>query len=187
MPNQTLSDRYAKSLLDSAIEGKQLDRVYADVLQLQKIFSSNEELLGVLNSPVILQEEKEKILNAIAADKLSSITNEFTALIVRKGRESYFTEIFESFIRLYKQFNKIYTLRIITAVPISEELQQEVVKKVTEITTMKNIEVITEVRESIIGGLIFEIGDLIVDASIGFDLNKIRQQFQTNEYVYQIR
>lgn len=187
MPNQTLSDRYAKSLLDSAVDSKQLDRVYGDVLQLQKIFLANGELVGVMNSPVILEDQKEKILNAIAADKLSPITSDFAKLIVRKGRESYLTEIFESFIRLYKQFNKIYTLKIITAIPISEELQQEVVNKVREITTMKNIEVITEVRENIIGGLIFEIGDLIVDASIGFDLNKIRQQFQTNEYVYQIR
>jgi F-type H+-transporting ATPase subunit delta len=72
-------------------------------------------------------------------------------------------------------------------VPISEELQQEVVNKIKEVTAMKKIEVVTEVRESIIGGLIFEVGDLIVDASIGFDLNKIRQQFQSNEYVYQIR
>ena len=187
MPNQTLCDRYAKSLLGFAIEAKQLDRVYQDVLELQKIFAANDELVSVLNSPVILEDEKEKIMDAIAADRLSPITIDFSRLLLRKSRESYLPEIMDSFIRLYKEHNKIYTLKMITAVPISEELQQEVVNKVKEVTSMKNIEVVTEVRENIIGGLIFEIGDLIVDASIGFDLNKVRQQFQTNEYVYQIR
>lgn len=187
MPNQILSDRYAKSLLDLAIEEKQLDRVYQDVLELQKILAENDELVSVLNSPVILEDEKEKIMDAIAADRLSPVTAEFSRLLLRKGRESYLPEIIGSFVRLYKQHNEIYTVRMITAVPISEELQQEIVNKIREVTKMKKIEVVTEVRESIIGGLIFEIGDLIVDASIGFDLNKIRQQFQTNEYVYQIR
>jgi F-type H+-transporting ATPase subunit delta len=187
MPNQILSDRYAKSLLDSSIDAKQLDRVYSDVLELQRIFATNAELVGVLNSPVILEEDKEKIMNAIAADKLSPLTADFSRLLIRKGRESYLPEIMQSFIKLYKQYNEIFTLKMITAVPISEELQQEVVNKIKEVTAMKKIEVVTEVRESIIGGLIFEVGDLIVDASIGFDLNKIRQQFQSNEYVYQIR
>jgi F-type H+-transporting ATPase subunit delta len=143
--------------------------------------------MRVLNSPVVLEDEKEKIMDAIAADRLSPITVDFSRLLLRKGRESYLPEIIHSFIKLYKQYNEIFTLKMITAVPISEELQQAVVNKIKEVTTMKKIEVVTEVRESIIGGLIFEIGDLIVDASIGFDLNKIRQQFQTNEYVYQIR
>jgi F-type H+-transporting ATPase subunit delta len=187
MPNQTLADRYAKSLVDSAIEAKQLDKVYGDILELKKIFAANDELVGVLNSPVILEDEKEKIMDAIAANKLSPITADFSKLLLRKGRESYLPEITDSFIRLYKQHNEIYTLKMITAVPISEELQQVIVNKIREVTTMKKIEVVTEIRESIIGGLIFEVGDLIVDASIGFDLHKIRQQFQTNEYIYQIR
>jgi F-type H+-transporting ATPase subunit delta len=187
MPNQTLADRYAMTLIDSAIEGNQLDRVYDDVLELQKVFAANEELVSVLNSPVILEDEKEKIMVAIAANKLSPITTDFSRLLLRKGRENYLPEIIESFIKLYKQHNEIYTLRMITAVPISEELKQEVVNKIKEVTTMKKIEVVAEVRESIIGGLIFEVGDLIVDASVGFDLSKIRQQFQTNEYIYHIR
>jgi F-type H+-transporting ATPase subunit delta len=187
MPNQTLADRYALTLIDSAIEGKELDRVYSDVLVLQKVFATNAELVSVLNSPVILEDKKEKIMEAIAANKLSPITADFSRLLVRKGRENYLPEIMESFIKLYKQHNEIYTLKMITAVPISEELQQVVVDKIKEVTTMKKIEVVTEVRESIIGGLIFEIGDLIVDASVGFDLHKIRQQFQTNEYIYHIR
>ena len=187
MPNQIISDRYAKSLLDLAVETKQLDRVYSDILELRRIMAGNEELVGILNSPVILEDKKEKIMDAITGENLSAITADFARLLLRKGRESYLPEITESFIRLYKQHNKIFTLKIITAVPISEALEQEVVNKIREVTTMKNIEVTREVRENIIGGLIFEIGDLIVDASIGFDLHKIRQQFQTNEYIYQIR
>jgi F-type H+-transporting ATPase subunit delta len=43
------------------------------------------------------------------------------------------------------------------------------------------------VDEEIIGGFILEIGDTLVDASIAYDLNKIKSQFMNNDFIYKIR
>ena len=54
-------------------------------------------------------------------------------------------------------------------------------------TSMKNVELNVEVKEDIIGGFILETGDLLIDASIAFDLNNIKKQFKNNDFIYKIR
>jgi F-type H+-transporting ATPase subunit delta len=54
-------------------------------------------------------------------------------------------------------------------------------------TSMKNIELNTEVKESLIGGFVLETNDQLVDASIAFELNNLRKQFQNNDFIYKIR
>jgi F-type H+-transporting ATPase subunit delta len=45
----------------------------------------------------------------------------------------------------------------------------------------------TAVDENIIGGFILEIGDRMVDGSIAYELNHIKQQFENNDFLYKIR
>ena len=52
---------------------------------------------------------------------------------------------------------------------------------------MNNIDLKTTVNEDIIGGFVLEMGDQLVDASIAYDLNKIKSQFLNNDFIYKIR
>jgi F-type H+-transporting ATPase subunit delta len=52
---------------------------------------------------------------------------------------------------------------------------------------MENIDLNTIVDENIIGGFVLEVGDQLVDASIVYDLNKIKSQFMNNDFIYKIR
>ena len=67
MPNPRLAARYAKSVLDLAIEKDQLDAVYNDMLFLQAAFRSSKELVVLLKSPIIKADKKDKIMDAITA------------------------------------------------------------------------------------------------------------------------
>jgi F-type H+-transporting ATPase subunit delta len=74
-----------------------------------------------------------------------------------------------------------------TAAPASDELKKTITDKIKSATGIKHIELNTVVKEGIIGGFILEVGDLLVDASIAFDLSKIKKQFQNNDFIYKIR
>ena len=78
-------------------------------------------------------------------------------------------------------------MKLTTAVPVSDRMKQSIVRKIQGQTSMQNIELITEVNDSIIGGFQLEIGDTLVDASIAYDLNKIKAQFMNNDFIYKIR
>jgi F-type H+-transporting ATPase subunit delta len=53
MPNPRLATRYAKSLIDLAIEKGQLEKIFADMQWLQAVCKASREFVNVLKSPVI--------------------------------------------------------------------------------------------------------------------------------------
>src|SRR5215510_7379590 len=100
MPNPRLANRYAKSLLDIAIEKGQLEKVFADMEWLQAVTKSNKDLVSLLRRPIIKADKKIKILDAVTAGKLSELTATFNRLLINKNRESVLPEIATAFIAL---------------------------------------------------------------------------------------
>lgn len=186
-PNPRLAARYAKSILDLSIEKGQLEQVYADMLLLQRTCRTSRELLNLLRSPIIKPGKKGKILDAIFTGKIGPITSAFIALLLNKEREGNLPEIAVAFVEQYKQYKGISTIKLTTAVPVSDQLKQTILQKIKAARGLKEVELDTEVRQELIGGFILEIGDQRMDSSVAFELNNIRKQFQNNDFIYKIR
>jgi F-type H+-transporting ATPase subunit delta len=185
--NPRLAARYAKSILDLAIERGQLETVYKDMVFLRVICRSNPDLVNLLQSPIIKTDKKRKILDAITAGRVSPLTTAFNALLMSKEREALLPEIAAAFEEQYKAHKGIQTVKLTTAIPISEDLKQVVLNKVKTDRRVQEIDLETEVRAELIGGFVLEIGDELMDASVAFDLRKVKQQFENNDFIYKIR
>jgi len=187
MPNPRLAARYAKAILDLAVEKDQLDKVHEDMLFLQQAFKSSRDLVSLLKSPIIKADKKGKILDAITAGRVTDITSGFNKLLLAKEREAYLPEIAHAFLEQYKIYKGIQTVKLTTATAVSEEVKQAILDKVRTVRNIQQIELHTEVKESLIGGFVLEIGDELVDASVAFELKNIKKQFQNNDFIYKIR
>ncbi len=124
MPNPRLATRYAKSLLDLAVEKGQLEEVYADMQWVQAVCKSNRDFVTMLKSPVISGDKKIKIVDAVAEGRLSKLTTAFNTLLTNKTRESNLPEIAAAFITQYKEYKNIHTVKLTTATPASEEVKK---------------------------------------------------------------
>ena len=60
--NPRLAGRYAKSIFDLAIEKGELEKVYEDMILLNAICRKSRDFVGILHSPIIPTDKKEKIL-----------------------------------------------------------------------------------------------------------------------------
>jgi F-type H+-transporting ATPase subunit delta len=187
MPNPRLASRYAKSLIDLALEKGQLEKVYADMLWLQAVCKSNRDFVNVLKSPVIKGDKKEKIMQAVTAGTIGELTTAFNHLLISKNRESNLPEVITSFIEQYKQHKNIYTIKLTTAAPVSDALKSAIIEQVKKTSDMKNIELETTVDEDLIGGFVLQAGDKLVDASVAYDLRAIAKQFENNDFIYKIK
>ena len=187
MNNPRLAGRYAKSLLDLAIEQNTLDAVLADVKQLNAITKGNRDFAYLLQSPVIPSDKKGKIIDAVLKGRVSALTFSFVQLVTRKARESNLPEIGKAFIEQYNELKNIHKLKITTATPISEELKTAIVNKVKADAGVENIELETVVKEELIGGFKMEMGGRLVDASVLRDLKFVKTQFADNEYIQKLR
>jgi len=187
MPNPRLATRYAKSLIDLSIEQGQLDKVYKDVLYLKSIFENSQELVNFLNNPVITSDQKLAVVKALDSEKTGELTKSFNRLLIRKGRESYLPEIAEAFIEQYKEYKGIHTVTLTTAIPASDEVKNAIINRIKRDGQMKEVELICIVQESIIGGFILEGKGRRIDASVAYDLTKVKNRFLTNEFIYRFR
>ena len=187
MPNPRLATRYAKSLIDLAIEKGQLENVYAEMQWLQAVCKGSRDFVVLLRSPVIKADKKEKIVEAVTKGHVGEITMAFIRLMIRKSRESNLPEVVAAFIRQYKEKKNIYTIKLTSASAVSEELKNAIVKKIQDTTEMKHIELEVGVNEDLIGGFVLQAGDKLIDASIAYDLKNIAKQFENNDFIYRIR
>ncbi|HSU27779.1 MAG TPA: ATP synthase F1 subunit delta [Chitinophagaceae bacterium] len=187
MPNPRLATRYAKALLDLAIEKKSLEEIFADMQWLQAVCKGSREFVGVLKSPIIKSDKKQKIIEAIAKGKISVITMSFLVLMVKKNRENYLPEVITAFIRQYKEHKNIYIVKLATASALTEEMKDAFLKQIRATSDMQHIELETTVNKELIGGFVLQAGDKLVDASIAYDLKIIAKQFENNDFIYKIR
>ena len=187
MPNPRLASRYAKSLIDLAIEKGQLEQVFADMQWLQAVNKSNKDFVNLLRSPIIKADAKKKILDAVTAGKLGQLTAAFNTLLINKGRESNLPEIVTAFIDLYKKHKNIQVIKLTTAAPVSDSLKKTIVEQVKKTANFQHIELEEKVNPDLIGGFVLQVGDQLVDASIAYDLKTIAKQFENNDFIYKVR
>lgn len=177
MPNARLAGRYAKSILDLAIEQNQLDTVFADMKYIHSVCNVSSDFVNMLRSPMINADQKNSILSAILNNKIGTLTNAFVVLLVKKGRESDLHEIANTFIAQYNLLKGIHQVTLTTAIDLSEELKKNIEQKVKSENTFVGVELTTKTDESLIGGFVLEYNNNIVDASISRDLKDIKKQF----------
>jgi F-type H+-transporting ATPase subunit delta len=187
MTNPRLATRYAKSIIDLSIEQKQLDTVYGDMKFILRVCKSNPDFLAVLRSPIIKPTSKGKIIESITKERVSVLTSSFIKLLVTKTRETNLPEIAAAFVDQYNSINNIHKVKITTAVPMADALQEAILSKVKEGNPTGSIDLETMVNESLIGGFILEAGGKSLDASISRDLKDVKKQFLNNDYLHKIR
>ncbi|HUC82039.1 MAG TPA: ATP synthase F1 subunit delta [Flavisolibacter sp.] len=187
MLNPRVASRYAKSLLDLAAEKGQVEPVYSDMLYLQQLTKESRDFLNLLRSPVIKADVKTRTINAVTAGKITDLTTAFIQLMTAKAREAVLPEIITSFVNQYKERKGIKTVKLTTAIPVSQSVKSEIVAQVKKTPGYENIELQEVVDPAIIGGFVLQADDKLVDASIAYDLKHIARQFENNDFIYKVR
>ncbi len=187
MNNPRLATRYAKSIIDLAVEQNQLDAVYNDMRFILRICNSNPDFVAVLRSPIIKPSTKGKIIESITLSQVNKLTSGFIKLLVAKTREVNLPEIAGAFVDQYNIINNIHKVKITTAVEMSEDLKSSILKKVQDGMPSGTIDIEAVVNESLIGGFILETGNRSIDASILRDLKDVKKQFLNNDYLHKLR
>lgn len=181
MSEKRIVSRYAKSLLELAVERNALEEINTDMLQLSGLADNSRDLELMLQSPVIPHQKKLTILKEIFTGKVNEMTLKFFLLLTQKQREPYLLEIAKEFHHQYNVYKNIEEATVTTTFPLSDDLKKEFEKVVTGISN-KKAELKEIVDESIIGGFILRINDRQIDDSIHSRLKALRTAFAKNQY-----
>ena len=169
--------RYAKAILSFALEQNKEVEVNNDMLLIASTISENDDLQMLLDSPVLKSDLKKSTLKEVFSSKVSSLSIGLIDLLIDNKRLALISEVAKKYTVLYDKLKGIEVAIVTTAVPLTKELNEQVLKKVKDITgkeaTIENI-----VNPEIIGGFILRIGDIQYDASISNKLQVLKRQFE---------
>lgn len=168
-----VAKNYSEALFELAKEEKKLDSFKNDLLMMDEVLSSSEELKKVMKHPKISKQDKKEILEKIFTEVDVYVRN-FAKLLIDKSRFSHFHEICKSFVALYNEFNNIEIAYIQSAKALDEN-QVERIQKMLEKKTGKTIEIKTSINEGLLAGIRIRIKDEILDNSAATRLERMKE------------
>lgn len=171
----TIARRYAKALLDFASSNGEEDAVYSQVKELAEHLKANPSKRRELESPILPSKVKLALLYGGVKGGMCSSLEDFLSLVEGHGRTKFILFILHSFIGMYEQKHRIASVVLTTAVPASEEVEQEIASMVKEKTGSCSVRMESNVDESLIGGFVIRIADMQMDASVATQLKELQQ------------
>lgn len=170
--------RYALAILSVAEESKQLEPVGRDFEYLDSLLKQSREFASFTQSPVINKEKKKAVLREVLAGKVSDLTLKFLMLLASREREGLIAEIIQQFVRLRDERLGIIKATVRSAVPLTQQQQQQLGKRLEE-STGKKIRLSLLEDPSLRGGFTVQYDDTVWDASVRRQLELLREKFMS--------
>lgn len=173
MNESVVAYRYAKALMDLAIEQKVVDHVNKDMSYFLEVCDAEREFYAVMANPIVRHDKKLKILEKIFKNKVHDVTYSIFNVLTRKNREGLIHSIAVEFKKLYNNLNKIEVAKVISVVPLSSLQREEFIGLIKK-ATGKTVELVEEIDENLIGGYVLRVGDMQIDTSIKKRINELK-------------
>ena len=168
------ADRYAAAAFDLALETNALAALEKDVALLGAALKESGELRAVAASPLIDAEAKTRALLAVAAKLgLSTMGRNTVGVIARNGRAA----VLPAFVKAVKARLAAHRgsrqVEIVSAAPLSADQLQTIVTGLSR-ALGADVEPVTKVDPSLIGGFVARAGSRQFDASVKTKLEQLK-------------
>jgi ATP synthase F1 delta subunit len=170
---EELARVYAESLFGVAREKGTLDTVREQLGQFSDALEEDKDLQVFFFSPEFSSKEKLDGLNLAVSGADAELLN-FLELLIEKHRMPAVFRINSQFEEMWKKENQRIEVTVTSAIELDPAIAEQVGAEV-ERQTGKEVELTSRVDEGIIGGLVLQVGNMVLDTSIRNNLEKLRQ------------
>lgn len=167
-----IAKTYAKTLFTVAKNKNSIEKTSEELELFRQNFSNS--FAHELKNPVISKNDIIKIINEVTSRfKLSNLTSNFFASIVKNRRLNLFPEIHEEFNRMVNSYKKILEVEVISTVNVNLETIRKFIEKSYP---DQKILIKHSISSKILGGLQIKIGSKIIDTSLKNKIEKIQKE-----------
>jgi F-type H+-transporting ATPase subunit delta len=172
----TSAERYSLALYELASESNVLPQVEDQSSSVLNLISSSKDFSNLIKDPTNNQDDLLKVIDNISNEnKFESLLKNFLSFLITKRRFFYIEQILKSFIEICSQKRGELKAELKSA----KELSSNEISKITDELTKNfssKIKLNYKHDESLIGGLIVQVGSTMVDTSIKNKLQQIENR-----------
>ncbi|WP_404400834.1 F0F1 ATP synthase subunit delta [Idiomarina seosinensis] len=172
----TVARPYAKAAFDFALEQGALDK-WADMLEFAAAVAKDERMASFLSSSSTV-EKTSKVFIGVCGDELDENAENFIKVLAENERLPALPAVSE----LYQTFRAEYEKEVVVDVKSAVKLlkaQQTELSKALEKRLQRKIKLNCSVDKSILGGLVIEAGDTVIDGTLRGKLDRLANALQS--------
>jgi F-type H+-transporting ATPase subunit delta len=165
---------YSEALFEVAREKDKLDEIHEQLGEVADELDSNQDLQVFFFSPYFSSTEKRDGISGAISGGEPELVN-FLELLAEKHRMPALFRIRRRFDELWAEENKRLQVTVTSAVELDSSVVESLGSEI-EKRTGQTVELASNVDEGIIGGLVLQVGNMVLDASIRSRLEKLRRE-----------
>lgn len=176
MKKSAVAKRYAKALIELGQEEKRYKEIGKELRDISTVFAANPELRKFAQNPMYKLEDRQGLVQK-AADvlEISDTVKRFLAILIETGGIGIIEDISAAYSILEDELSGKIKVRVESASELDNSRIQEINKKLSQLTG-KEVILTVEKNPALIGGLVFKIGNTILDGSIKAQLERVKEK-----------
>lgn len=168
---------YADALLAVATAEGAVDAIEDELFAFGQALSGNEDLRSTLSDAQLPPATRQQVVEDLLGGKASAATTAVVSMVVGTGRADDLPAIIDSLVEKSAATRNKGVARVRSAIDLTET-QQERLAQAIATATGADVEVRVIIDPSVVGGLITELGDDIIDGSVRSRLKQMRESFR---------
>ena len=181
MKTVAIARRYARALLLIAKENNKADNYRLELDRIVALFENESLVHQAICNPLYDVCGRRRLLTVIV-DKLnlSQVVGSFLILLFDKGRFGFLQAIVDHYHRLADDLKGVARATVVSATELSQDALDKI-KTALMRRTGKSIELDIQTDPTLIGGVVTQLGDLVLDGSIKTQLLNMRESLKRGE------
>jgi len=173
--SNSTSRSYALALYELSKESSEIEKVELEMKSLNQLLIESNDFKEVISNPMVNKEDKKNIIFKISEkNNFCETSKKFLGFVASKNRLFFLARIVESFLNLVSVNKGILKAKLISSKKLSLEEQKKIENDLSkDFKSQLNLDY--KYDPSLIGGLIVQIGSIMVDTSIKTKLKKLEK------------
>lgn len=170
------ANRYANALYELAEEESELIKVEEEILGLNMLIKTCKDFKNTISDPTVDKNEKKKAIMLIADSyNFSKISKKFLSYLIFKRRLYYLQKIIENFLNILSLKKGEVQAKLLSAKKLNVDEIEKIQNELSENYSSK-IKLTYNHRPDLLGGLIIQVGSVMIDASLKTKLNRLKNK-----------
>jgi F-type H+-transporting ATPase subunit delta len=168
-------DGYANALFEIASVEGSLERVEDELFAVARAFEQSDELRSTLTDQRIPAERRQAIVEDLLDDRASATTTALVSFIVAAGRARDLGEIIDRLVARAAEARNKEVAEVRSAIPLDDDQRRRLAEALGN-ATGKQVEVRVIIDPSVLGGLVAQVGDTVIDGSVRHRLDQLKSR-----------
>ncbi len=174
LENSTIARPYATAVFELAQETGQVE-AWSAMLGLLGVLTSDKDMRQLIANPKVSRQQLQDLVFDVCGAGLSDLGRNLVKLLVGAGRLQYTANIKDQYEQMRAAAEGKVDVEVVTAYTLDRQ-QQDSIAELIAGRLGKQVNVITSVDGSLIGGAILRAGDSVIDASLRGRLTELRNE-----------